>query len=915
MRIPVNLINEYLKIKLTTQEIVDSLEKTEIEVEEIIAAKSLHKNIVTAKILKVDNHPNADKLKLVVIGLKDDKTVRVVCGAPNVEPNQIVAYAKPGSVLPDGSKIGKAVIRGVSSAGMLCSPRELGKSDDHEGIAVLDPDLPHGISLCDIEDTQDIIDIKTPANRFDMLSFVGVAREISANSRNNLLLEPKSINITFDKKEQTKIDDKQICKRFISARIKINNKVKSPQWLVDNLLAAGMRPINPVVDITNFVMLETGQPSHAYDAKKLRSNLQVRFARKNEKLTTLDGSLLDLDKSDLLIVDNNKPIGLAGVIGGKDIETSEESDEIILEVANFDKTTVRRSALRHGIRTEASSRFEKGLPLPLQEYAIKRLVYLYKKICKGELIGEVNDQLYAWPWIQHIGLKIRKAEKFLGMKLDEKQILDGLKKRGFQAEHFSIVKEARKHLGKPYLLGSNFKVNDIECFDCSYLTDYIYSLIGLRIGHTAKEQFDNGNGHEVNVEGLKAGDLLFLQRDFEDKNLEKERDGIRHVGLYIGNSQVVEASYDQGKVVVTKLKQFVESGKLRGARRYVDNFNHTLAITAPWWREDVRIEQDMYEEIAKIVGYSNMPATLPSLPPESYNDHQTIIRMTRLRELLVDRGLFEVMSYSFVSNKHLQNDSLDQDKHLKVVNPLSLEQEFLRTTLMSSHVQIVKNNTNYTQEKYGFFEISRVYEKLKSKSEKSEKWLLAITLVGNEGYMQLKSLLDVLGSKYMWDLKYEPLQNSRYQDGISANILVGDEVIGNYGQFSRDKLKKHYKNPRTISYCEIDIDRLDINIKDFKAKDVENYQLILRDVTIELDDAIWWQQIKDCIRLDDAIKKIEFVGEFKNDDLKKANKKRISFRLILDLGAQPTSQEISNIVNKITQNLLKNKVFKNSTII
>lgn len=289
--------------------------------------------------------------------------------------------------------------------------------------------------------------------------------------------------------------------------------------------------------------------------------------------------------------------------------------------------------------------------------------------------------------------------------------------------------------------------------------------------------------------------------------------------------------------------------------------------------------------------------------------------MTRLRELLVDRGLFEVMSYSFVSNKHLQNDSLDQDKHLKVVNPLSLEQEFLRTTLMSSHVQIVKNNTNYTQEKYGFFEISRVYEKLKSKSEKSEKWLLAITMVGNEGYMQLKSLLDVLGSKYMWDLKYEPLQNSRYQDGISANILVGDEVIGNYGQFSRDKLKKHYKNPRTISYCEIDIDRLDINIKDFKAKDVENYQLILRDVTIELDDAIWWQQIKDCIRLDDAIKKIEFVGEFKNDDLKKANKKRISFRLILDLGAQPTSQEISNIVNKITQNLLKNKVFKNSTII
>ncbi len=926
MRIPINLINEYLKIKLTTNEVVECLEKTEIEVEEIIAAKSLHKNIVTARVIKIDKHPNADRLKLVLLGLKDDKTVKVVCGASNVELNQMVAYAKPGSVLPDGSKISKAVIRGVNSAGMLCSPRELGKSDDHEGIAVLDPDLPHGISLCDIEDTQDIIDIKTPANRFDMLSFVGIAREISANSKNNLLLEPKSVNLLFDKKEQTKIEDKQICKRFISARIKINNKVKSPQWLVDNLLAAGMRPISPVVDITNFVMLETGQPSHAYDANKLKSDLQVRFAKKNERLITLDGSSLDLDKSDLVIVDKNKPIGLAGVIGGKDTETDEKTDEVILEVANFDKTTVRKAALRHGIRTEASSRFEKGLPLPLQEYAIKRLIYLYKKICKGELVGEVNDQLYSWPWIQHVGLRIRKAEKFLGMTLDEKQILVGLKKRGFEAEHFSIVKEARKHLGKPYKWGANFKQDGIDAFDCGYFVDYVYSLIGEMVGHQCLQLFESGQ--PVEVKDLKPGDTVFRDGPWE-KLTRKERKGLSHVAIYIGNGKIIHAAdtyrgkdgkwkkYPKDKQVVIEesVETITKDPDYRGARRYVDNFNHILAITAPWWREDVRIEQDIYEEIAKIVGYDNLPATLPSLPPESYNEHQMMMRMTKLRNLLVDRGLFEVMSYSFVSHKHLQNDNLDQDKHLKVVNPLSTEQEFLRTTLMSSHVQIVKNNTNYSQDRFGFFEISRVYEKISSKHEKSEKWLLAITVVGDEGYVKIKSLLDALDSKYVWDLKYEPLQNNRYQKGIAANILVGEELVGNYGQLSKNQLKKHYKNPRPISYCEIDIDRLDISMKDFKVQNIANYQLISRDVTLEIDNDIWWQQLQDSIKLNEELKKIEYIDEFINDDLEKANKKRISFRLILDLGAQPTSQEITNIVDNITKNLLKKELFKNSTVI
>lgn len=940
MKIPANLINKYLKNKLSTEEIVESLEKTEIEVEEVLGTKSLDKKIVTAKILQIDKHPDADRLNIVKLQMESNKTVRVVCGAPNVELDQIVAYAKPGTILPDGNKIAKAVIRGVSSAGMLCSPKELGKSDNHDGIAILDPDLPLGISLCDIEDSQDIIDIKTPANRFDMLSFIGIAREISANSNNNLLIEPKNKKIESVEKELAKVEDKKICRRFMSVRLKINKDAKSPQWLVDNLIAAGMRPISAVVDVTNFVMLETGQPSHAYDAKKLSSNLGVRYAKKGEKLTTLDGGVIDLEKADLIIVDKNKPVGLAGVIGGKDIETDDSTSEILLEVANFDKTTVRRSAIRHGIRTEASSRFEKGLPLPLQEYAVRRLIYLLEKICGGELVGEVNDQLYAWPWIQHVGLRLRKAERFLGMKLDEKQVVKGLEKRGFEVEHFSIVKEARKHLGKPYKWGANFKQDSIDAFDCSYLVDYIYSLIDVYIGHTALAQYEHGE--PVEIGGLKPGDVVFYEGKIEKsvtdhyylkdgkgqhkkKKLSKDKK-VGHNGIYIGQGKVVMAAMyeylknqwvemDRPSVVEVPLSNFTNNPGYLGARRYVENFNHTLAVTAPWWREDIRIEQDLYEECAKIVGYESLPTTLPSLPPSLFSNHISMTNMRRLRELLVDRGLFEVMSYSFVSQKHLQSDNLDRDKHLKIVNPLSVEQEYLRTTLMSSHVQIVKNNSNYAREAYGFFEVSRVYDKVSSKLEKTEKWMLAITIVGDEGYKKSKSLIDAISSKYSWKLKFEPLNSNRYEKNMSANIFSGNDTVGSYGQIDRALLKKHYKYSGDVSFCELNLDSLDISKKDFKAYDVAKYQLISRDVTIELDANIWWQEIVGILEPDEILKKVEFVDEFTNDKLVVSGKKRISLRLMLDMGAQPNSQEIVKTVDDIANKLLSNKSLKKPTII
>ena len=294
MKISVSLVNRYLQKPLSTQLMAETLERTEVEVEDILYAKQLDEKIIVAKVVEVMNHPNADKLKLAKVET-DAGLVGIVCGAPNIAANMTVALAQVGSTLPSGDVIGDAVIRGEKSHGMLCSAKELGWGDDHSGIVELDPSLPLGKSLCDIATTTDVLDIKTPSNRWDYMSYLGLSREIAACLSDNSLVEPESRENEYLDREVVKVKERQLCPVFYSVKVKIKNDINSPKWLVDNLIASGMRSINPVVDITNFVMLEYGQPSHAYDAKKLKGPIGVRFATSAESLQLLDGSVARLN--------------------------------------------------------------------------------------------------------------------------------------------------------------------------------------------------------------------------------------------------------------------------------------------------------------------------------------------------------------------------------------------------------------------------------------------------------------------------------------------------------------------------------------------------------------------------------------------------------------------------------------------
>ncbi len=923
MKISIDSLKSYLKQPLSTQQIVSLLEQTEVEIEEVLPANSWDKKIITAHVEAVKPHPDADRLRVAQVDT-GSKIIEVVCGAPNLATGQVVVLAQVGATLPDGLVIKASKLRGVMSHGMLCSAKELGVSDDHNGILVLPDETPIGTTLCDIWQKGDCLDIKTPANRWDFLSLVGLAREVAARDEGNALVEQPKSQLAYSDTQNAIVKEKGECKRFVSVKLRVNNAVKSPQWLVDNLEGNGLRSISPVVDITNFVMLETGQPSHAYDAKKLQGALQVRFASPAEKITTLDGVTRKLGEEDLVIADDSGVIGLAGVMGGASTEVDSQTTEIVLEVANFDRTRVRKSALRHGLRSEASARFERSLPLPLPILAVERLVYLFEQVAQGTVIDSPCDQLYGWPWVQQIGLRLRKAEKVLGVKLDEKQVVGGLSKLGFEVEHFSITKEARKHLGKPYIWGANFREHGESGFDCSYLIDRIYSRIGVHVGHVALGQFHFGN--PVEVGDLRPGDVVFYEgliknsptdhyyvSDGRGGHTKVELDTperVGHNGIYIGDNRVITAIQYERKgdewvprseqgVIEVPLSDFTNDPTYLGARRYVENFNHILAITVPWWRTDVRLEEDVIEEVVKIIGYDAIPAELPPLPPTNTRPHQLLPRLLELKKALAASGLQEIVTYSFISQRSIERLGQNTNSFLEIANPLSQEQQFLRTSMLPSHLDMVKNNQAYKKE-FICFEVARTYRPTKDGELPQEVWQLGITATGQDSALRIKTVLDNIARFFTIVLEHRADNASPYVTGRRAVVSLGGEQMGSFGQLAK-QLTASWDISTEVSCGELMLTPLIEGESEPDIRDVPDYQLISRDVSLVCGAELAWADISAFTSGLKYVEKLEFIGSYQDDTLKAEQKKRLSMRLLLDLGPNPSAEMIATRLEAIRQ--------------
>lgn len=931
MKISIDSLNSYLKKPLSTEQVIALLGQTEVEIEEVLPSASWDEKIIVARVDKISPHPDADRLRIAHVDTGSG-VIDVVCGAQNLAEGQVVVLAQVGATLPDGLEIKASKLRGVMSHGMLCSAKELGVSDDHAGILILPSETSVGTTLCDIWQKGDSLDIKTPANRWDFLSLIGLAREVAARDEGNALVEPPKAQLTYCDTQNVEVKETGECKRFVSVKMRVNNAVKSPQWLVDNLEGNGLRSISPVVDITNFVMLETGQPSHAYDAKKLRGALQVRLASPAEEITTLDGVKRKLSEEDLVITDDSGVIGLAGVMGGANTEVDDQTTEIILEVANFDRTRIRKAALRHGLRSEASARFERSLPLPLPILAAERIVYLLEQVADSKVIDSPCDQLYGWPWVQQIGLHLRKAEKVLGVKLDEKQVMNGLAKLGFEVEHFSITKESRKHIGKPYIWGANFREHGESGFDCSYLIDRIYSRIGVHVGHVALGQFHFG--WPVEVGDLRPGDVVFYEgliknsptdhyyiSDGRGGHTKVELDTperVGHNGIYIGDNRVITAIQYERKgdewvprseqgVIEVPLSDFTNDPTYLGARRYVENFNHILAITAPWWRTDVRLEEDMIEEVVKIIGYDAIPAELPPLPPTNTRSHQLLPDILAFKKALSASGLQEIVTYSFISERAIKRLGQNTADFLEIANPLSQEQQYLRSSMLPSHLDMVKNNQTYKKE-FICFEVARTYRPTKDGELPQEVWQLGVTATGPDSALRLKSVLDNVAHFFRAELGYSPDNESPHVAGRRAVVSLGGESIGSVGQLTKH-LVASWDIHSEVSYGELLIMPL-LNLdSEPSIRDLPDYQLISRDISLVCGANLAWADVSAFTSGLDQIEKVEFVGKYQDDQLKAEQKKRLSMRLFLDLGPNPTAESITACLEEVTQAVIGHKAF------
>ena len=422
MKITTNWLGDYIDYSWDWRELVERLTMAGLEFEGVDELGERFDGVVIGRVLECDQHPNADRLSVCSVDV-GDTTHTIVCGAPNVAAGQKVAVALPGCTLPGGLTIKKAKIRGVESLGMICAEDELGLGENHDGIMVLNDSLKVGTPFAAATGLDDVVlDFEVTPNRPDCLSLVGIAREIQALTGSTLRMPDMGVEesgIASGDAIEIDIDTPADCPRYVGRVIRNVKVGPSPDWLQRRLQAVGQRPINNIVDITNFVLLELGQPLHAFDLHKLEQNrIVVRRAKANEKLETLDGIARTLDPDMLVIADGERPVALAGIMGGANSEVDAETTDILLESAHFNASRVRLARTRLGLHTEAAARFERGADWDICLRAANRAACLIAEITGGIIAPEPLD-VYPQPQVcPTIGLRIERANKLLATSFD-----------------------------------------------------------------------------------------------------------------------------------------------------------------------------------------------------------------------------------------------------------------------------------------------------------------------------------------------------------------------------------------------------------------------------------------------------------------------------------------------------------------
>ncbi len=789
MLISYNWLKEFVKIppEITPQKLGELLTMHTVEVEGIIKPADRFQRVVVGEILAIKPHPAADRLQLAEVQVAGGEKLEIVCGAPNIAVGQKVPVALAGATLPNGLKIEKTKIRGVVSQGMLCAEDELGLGDDHSGILILDANAKVGEPFAQYLGWDDVvleIDNKSLSNRPDLWGHLGLAREVAAILKSEFFsLTPAKFQ-AGDKDIAIEVKNKELCPRYMAIELANIKIAPSPTWLQERLLALGMRPINNIVDITNYVMLETGQPLHAFD-RQLVDKIVVRSAKAQEKIITLDGKERQLEEGMLVIADSNKPIAIAGVMGGENSEVRPQTQTIILEAANFDPVSLRRTAQKLGLRTESSSRFEKGLDPTLCELGLLRAVELIKRVCpQARVSSQVQD-----------------------------------------------------------------------------ITNYSISKTVIKLSPSFLE----------NILGIKV-------------DLEETKILLNLLGFKIKFAQEWE-------------------------------------VEVPSWRQrDVQQKEDLAEEVARILGFNQIPSSLPRLALVAPPPRPAYYLEKKLKYFFKGIGLVEVYNYSFVAEDWLKKLEINTSSHLRLLNPLSKERTLLRQSLIPNLLENIKLNQSRF-EAIRLFEIGQVYLPLLAGPDKGEG-------EGKLPYQEKR--IGLVWSEENYQLSWSKLKGALERLGKESGILV--EFFSPDGQLGwaergwQAQIIARLKDKRwavgTVAVVQLKILRrlgikkevvaAEINFGEWldayqAAQNLKTYQPLpkfppaVRDLAFVVDRSVSYQQLKDFIvNFHPLIAAVELFDVYEGERVGK-NKKSLAFHLTLQADYTLTTQKIDEVQASLVQ--------------
>jgi phenylalanyl-tRNA synthetase beta chain len=437
LRVPLTWLHEYLDFDQSASELVDLFSLHSQEIDGVYRFGVADGEVVVGEVLEFGPHPNADRLFVAKVDL-GGREVQIVAGAPNPYPGARVPVVLPGSVMADGTRLRKAKLRGIESYGMMMSERELGISPDHEGILLLDEGHDVGRPVADYFPVgETVLDIDVTPNRPDLWGMIGVARELAAILKVDYRT-PEPVLQTGGKPTSDfglRVEAGDLCPRYDLRRVSdLTPGQDAPVWMRRRIYAAGMRPINAVVDATNYVMLETGQPIHAFDTAKVRDGIVVRRGREGEEITLLDGSTRRLDEEMLVIADEERGLVIAGVMGAEDAEVGEETTDALIEAANFVGRNILQTSQRLGLRTDASGRFERGLDPNMVDFAMDRVTALISQEPGGRVsadtLSHYPDPVDPW----RVGMRLDRAELLLGMPVESDEAAESLGALGCEVE-------------------------------------------------------------------------------------------------------------------------------------------------------------------------------------------------------------------------------------------------------------------------------------------------------------------------------------------------------------------------------------------------------------------------------------------------------------------------------------------------